>query len=193
MDLLLRSLPHTILHLPLVVVTDANIHSSLWNPDRYPTHDAAGDSLVDAMTKWSLHLRSPKGVITFENPNDPTTGTTIDLVWVNQQADDVIVACVVDEDDVLNHHSDHRALVTVISVKCDTALILERSHPSEKNWHKADQAGFLSELKAHLPPLTRISSNTDIYRLDTLIFIAVTSALNTSSPPKSKPFKHKKW
>ena len=109
MDATLRRLPHSILRSPTIVVTDSNLHSPLWNPTSHLNHEASADSLVEAMTKWDLYLRSPKGVITFHSTSDSSCGTTIDLVWVNQQADDVLITCVVDEDDLLNHHSDHRA------------------------------------------------------------------------------------
>lgn len=134
-----------------------------------------------------------QGVITFENHTDPSSGTTIDLVWVNQQADDSIVACVVYENNVLNHHSDHRAMVTVISIKRDTASAPETLHPSEKNWHKVDQAKFLLELKALLPPLSHITTDADIDTLDNLLLTAMTTALSNSSPVKTRQFKHKSW
>lgn len=152
MDSLFLSFPQSILHLPTIVVTDTNLHSTLWNPDRYLTHKAAADALVQSVTKWNHNLRSPKGVITFENQANPTAGTTIDLVWVNKQAEKAIVVCLVDENNVFNHHSDHKAMVTVISLKCDTAPASETDHSSGKNWHKVDQAKFLTELKALLPP-----------------------------------------
>lgn len=83
MDSTLRTLPHSTLLLPTILVTDSNIHSALWNPDSYSTHDSSADTLVEAMTKWSLFLRSPRGVVTFETHSDAPAGTAIDLVWVN--------------------------------------------------------------------------------------------------------------
>lgn len=78
MDKMMRSLPPSILKLPTILMTDAHLHSTLWNPDSYDTHDTTADTLVEAMTSWDLYLRSPKGVVTFEpNPN-MASGTTID-------------------------------------------------------------------------------------------------------------------
>lgn len=51
MDRLLRTLPPPVLRLPAIITTDSDLNSSLWNPDRYTTHDAAADALVKAMTK----------------------------------------------------------------------------------------------------------------------------------------------
>lgn len=61
LDSSLRSLSTPILLLPTIIVTDANLHSPLWNPDTYAAHDADADRLVDVMTNWNMHLRSPKG------------------------------------------------------------------------------------------------------------------------------------
>lgn len=118
-EITLRSLTSQFLLLPTILVTDSNLHSSIWNPTTYQSHDKAADRLVDVMTRWSLYLRSPKGVTTYDAKHDMTSGTTIDLVWVNQQADDLLVACLVDTENTLNHHSDHKAVVTVINVNCD--------------------------------------------------------------------------
>lgn len=148
MDHMMRSLPPTILQLPTILMTDANLHSTLWNPDSYDIHDATADTLVEAMTSWDLNLRSPKGIVTLEPSANMASGTTIDLVWVNQQADDILVACLVDENNLLNHHSDHRAMVTVINVKSDAAPTLETDHSSARNWHESNQSKFFSELKA---------------------------------------------
>lgn len=149
----LRTLPPSILHLSTVVVTDSNIHSTIWNLDDYPTHDTTDDDLVEAMTKWNLYLRSPKGVLTFETPAGNSAGTTIDLVWVNQQADDLLIACLVNKEDMYNHHSDHRAMITVIKSKSDDGDSPEMTYASEKNWLKLNRAKFLSELKALLQPV----------------------------------------
>lgn len=193
MDNLMKSLPLSILQLPTLIVTNANLHSHLWNPDTYGIHDTAADALVESMTQWDMTLRSPKGVITFESNSDKHPGTTIDLVWANQQADDLIVACMVDEDDVFNHHSDHRAMVTVIKKKFGAAPSPDASTAPKRNWHKLEHAKFLSELKALLPSLSTISSHTDIDILDNRLLTAITTSLNASSPIKSRFFKHKSW
>lgn len=50
MEFMLRQIPNTILLLPTIVVTDANLHSPIWNPETYHTHDANADKLVEIMT-----------------------------------------------------------------------------------------------------------------------------------------------
>lgn len=82
---MLRKLSTPILHLPTLVVTDANLHSPLWNPETYASHDhdADADRLVEIMNDWNLYLRSPKGVSTYESKSGMQSGVTIDLVWVD--------------------------------------------------------------------------------------------------------------
>lgn len=60
LEQLLHGLTSPILLLPTILVTDANLHSPLWNPLEYRTHDAAADAMVETMLRWSLYLRSPK-------------------------------------------------------------------------------------------------------------------------------------
>lgn len=193
MDTLMRSLPLSVLSLPTIIVNDANIHSCLWNPGTYGVHDASSDVLVEDMTQWDMTLRSPKGIVTFESNSDKHPGTTIDLVWVNQQADDLITACLVDEEYAYNHHSDHRALVTVIRKKFDAAPCQESDKTPAKNWHKLEHAQFISGLKASLSPLSPITTHTDIENLDNHLTTVITAALEASSPARVSAFKHKSW
>lgn len=193
MDTALRHLPTSLLLHPTIVVTDSNLHSALWNPATYHSQDAAADSLMEMMLHWNLHLRSPKGVLTYEAKRGMSSGTTIDLVWMNQQAEDRLIECLVDTDDVLNHHSDHKALVTVVNIKCDDRPVPETYLTSDRAWHKVDQATFLSELKALLPPALSPSTHTDITSLDQLIVSSITTALKKASPPQNAAFRHKAW
>lgn len=122
-----------------------------------------------------------------------TSDVTIDLVWVNQQADDLLIACAVDAEGHHNHHSDHLALVTVVRVKSDDVTDPRAGAPMEKAWYKADQAKFLIELKALLPPISSLTSSHDIDTFDSTLSDSVINALNLSSPTKSRAHKHKAW
>lgn len=83
MELILRQICTPILLLPTIVVTDANLHSHIWNPETYQTHGADADKLVDIMTNWNLHLRWARGNPTYKAKLGMKSGVTIDLVWVN--------------------------------------------------------------------------------------------------------------
>lgn len=45
LEVMLRTLLTSILLLSTILVTDSNLHSALWNPITYHTHDAAADTL----------------------------------------------------------------------------------------------------------------------------------------------------
>lgn len=190
---MLRLLTPPTLLLPTVLVTDANLHSPLWNPLEYQAHEAATDTMVETMLRWILYLRSPKGVPTYEAKAGMSSCVTIDLVWINQQADDLLIACAVDVEGLLNHHSDHLALVTVVRVKSDVVTDPGSGAPLDKAWHKANQEKFLSELKALLPPLPSLDSHHDIDVFESTLSDHVINALNLSSPNKSRAHRHKAW
>lgn len=186
MDETLKRQPCPILHTPTIVVTDSNLHSSTWNPDSYHKHDAAADKLVKCMTKWDLYLRSPKGVITYEAKEGMQSGTTIDLVWVNQQAKDLLIACLVESTNIFNHDSDHQALVTVVNIKHDDMTSPENHLTPRKNWHKANQTTFQTKLKALLPLLTQPLKQGDIITLDFQLIEAVTTAQTNPHQQKAE-------
>lgn len=144
----LRKPPNPILLLPTIVLTDSDIHSPLWNPDTYSQSNANAKKVVDAMTNWDLFFRLPKGTAMYEAKAGMTLGVTIDLVWVNQQADNILIACLVDIRNHLNHHSDYHTLFTVVRIECDNLTRSGMLPPLEKAWHKAHQSKFLAELKA---------------------------------------------
>lgn len=104
-----------------------------------------------------------------------------------------MIACLVDVDNNLNHHSDHRALVTVISLKCDDGCDTGTDPSPEKAWHKADKAKFITELKARISsPITPLTF-ANITSLDSHISDSIIHALNSSSPNLLKSHKHKAW
>lgn len=193
LESLLRTIPTSLLLLPAIIVADSNLHSPIWNPGTYSVHDPDAEPMVEVMTNWNFHLRSPKGIPTYEAKPGMTSGVTIDLVWVNQQANEALVACLVDAKNEFNHHSDHHALVTVVGLNCDDELCPGMDPSPEKAWHKVDQATFIIELKARLSTPHLPCSTADIVSLDLHISDSVIYALNSSSPNKIKNHKHKAW
>ncbi|KAG0139072.1 hypothetical protein CROQUDRAFT_102241 [Cronartium quercuum f. sp. fusiforme G11] len=82
-----------------------------------------------------------------------TRGTTIDLVFVNDALDDLLQACMVNEEDLTNHHSDHQALITLFtSLKTDLNLVWGPRSPTwDKNWTKELQGAVVQALNKHSP------------------------------------------
>lgn len=84
------------------------------------------------MTCWNLYLRSPKGVLAYEAKRGMALGTTIELVWVNQQANDLLVACLEDNEDSLNHHSNQKVIVTVVNINWNDVAESETDKPPKQ-------------------------------------------------------------
>lgn len=114
---LLQLLPQDLQRLPILCTTDSNLHSSLWNPSHSLTNDKSADRLIEMMLEWGLNLRSPRGIPTFGLGSVNTEGTTIDLTWVNQDFDEHLTTCFVDEDDLTNHGSDHQSIITTFNTQ----------------------------------------------------------------------------
>lgn len=190
---LMTSLPLSIQLLPTVVVMDANLHSPLWDPPHSDAHNKDADSLVEMMARWNLKLRSPLGVPTFGLGSSTTCGTTIDLVWVNEQLDDVIQACLVDTDDVTNHLSDHQSLITAFATTTADLTSPPQENARRKNWNKVEVPTLLTELSTSLPAMTRLTTQADIDTFDRQLRQAIINALNNNLPNRAPMGKHKRW
>lgn len=119
---MLQSAPLSTQLLPTICITDANLHSPLWNPRHIAQSYKTAETLIEMLTEWGLHLRSPRGVPTFGVRSENTEGTSIDQVWVDKDLDDTLITCFIDKDNIVNHQSDHQALVTIFSTKTADGL-----------------------------------------------------------------------
>ena len=72
----------------IIIAGDFNTHHPLWNPTGYTRHDEEADTLIDMMAELGLCLISELGTVTF-----PNAGTTIDLVWGNDEAVKHVILC----------------------------------------------------------------------------------------------------
>lgn len=145
------------------------------------------------MTKWNLKLRSPAGTPTFGLGSSTTRGTTIDLVWVNEQLEDGLLACIVDSDDFTNHLSDHQSLITSFSTK-DVSLTSNTGETHRlKNWNKVVVPTLLTKLMTTLPTTKRLTTQEEIDAFDRNLRNAIMTALDNNSPYKAPPGKHKPW
>lgn len=188
---LMSTVPLTSLLLPIICTTDSNLHSAIWNPDHSTTQDKAADSLVELMTKWSLSLRSPVGIPTFGVGLGHTKGTSIDLVWVNENFNDILQACFIDEDSLTNHFSDHRALITIVGTPGSDPQ--DETSGRGKNWNKVDREHLKREVIPLLPKIRDLNTREEIELFDAEIRSAVTRALDKNSPNRPPLGKHKAW
>lgn len=187
----MKSLPPKIQLLPILVVTDASLHSTIWNPPHCSTSDKAAGNIFDLMGNWDLRMCSPAGEPTFGVNSSTTKGTTIDLVWVNKQLDEIIKACFVDVDNMTNHLSDHQALTTAFINRNPDPEKNTGSTPRKINWHKAKTTDLLTELLQTLPTSASLETQEDFDIFDPDLRGAIVNTLNNTSPNKAPPGKHK--
>src|SRR5277367_2646992 len=86
---------------------------------RFPTPFASPPTyLVDLMCDFHFRLLLPAGTITHPTENDPS-GTTIDLVWGNENAEDIMLKYQTTST-TNNHSSDHLAIEIVLDLQPKT-------------------------------------------------------------------------
>ena len=98
------------------------------------------------MTELELSLLLPSGIITYPNG---AAGTTIDLVWGNDEATSRIIKCKIAEEH--DHGSDHLSIEIVIALQ-----IKEEARPSPAyNYAKTNWKQLKDKLKSYPPDDTR--------------------------------------
>src|SRR5579859_383311 len=118
-----QTLPGTIhthltrdVHLPdygaTIIAGDFNLHHPLWNPPGYLDQDPEAEILIEAMMRMDFRPLLPAGSITFPLRNN-SGGTAIDLVWGNEEAENLIIKChtITNQND---HGSDHLPIEIVL-------------------------------------------------------------------------------
>lgn len=158
----IRTAPLATQLLPTLCTADANLHCPLWDPSHSKQNDKLSDSLIDILTEWGLRLRSPIGVPTFGVRSANTEGTSIDQVWVDEGLDDAIISCFIDESDLVNHHSDHQALITVFSAESGDKVTSKAQAHKKRNWHKVNVVDLKRTLTASLPKLRPLVTRKEI-------------------------------
>ncbi len=169
----------------IIAAGDFNTHHPLWNPPEYIRHDEEVDKLVTMMADLGLSLLSPAGTITY-----PNAGTTIDLVWGNNNAANHMLACKIAEE--RDQGSDHFPIETWL----ETSL---KSQPSATtssyNYAKTDWIALGAKLPLYLPPLIYADEIThnELDKFTGQLTNAITRALDETTPRK-KPCPHsKRW
>jgi ribonuclease HI len=113
---LLSSAPFSTPMSPIILAGDFNLHSELWNPPDYDAVDRESDELFRFASDHALTLRSEPGTPTFHG-REGTAPTTIDLVFVSEQANALITDCVTAPEEHLGHPSDHFPILMQLSTE----------------------------------------------------------------------------
>jgi ribonuclease HI len=173
----------------IIILGDFNLHHPLWNPQNYAKHDNEADELVEMMEELHLRLLIPPGTITRPTTN-AIGGTTIDLVWGNENAEDTVLKCHT-VSRTHDHGSDHYPIETVIDM--EPKLVEEIQKPF--NFAKTNWKSLETKLQGYLPALIdpEHTSPTDLDQFATQIVTALQQAISETTPRK-KPCPHsKRW
>lgn len=98
-------------HIPTILMTDSNLHHSIWNPPDYMITDTLAKKLVHLCSNSGLKLISPRGTPTRFSTN--TRPTTIDLVWASWNVTNRVKSCQVLTDSIA---SDHLPITTLLDL-----------------------------------------------------------------------------
>lgn len=136
---------------PTLLGMDSNLHHSTWNPPAYThTHQAAED-LIHLAATHHLTLQSELGVPTFYATSDRLSNTTIDLLWVNEEANDLATSCTTDTTLKHSYSSNHGAIITILDLPSSYTQLT--TTPPRRNWKKINEMNLVVSLDTSLKPL----------------------------------------
>jgi len=101
----------------VLVCGDFNLHHALWNPPGYSAQEPQAQNVVETMMEANLKPLLPLGTITWMPPhrNPMASATAIDLVWGNENAEDILVKCHSVER-TNDHASDHHPIEIALNL-----------------------------------------------------------------------------
>lgn len=162
----------------ILIGGDFNTHHPMWNPRGYTRHDSNADALIDMMTDLGLSLLLPAGTVTY-----PNAGTTIDLIWGNDEAANRVITCKIAEGN--DHGSDHLPIETTLAMQIE-----HHQPPLPFNYAKTNWKELKRRLKHYLPSTTG-SAKVDEFARD--IVNAITKAVEETMPRKRPSPHSKRW
>ena len=175
----------------IIILGDFNLHHPLWNPPGYDTQDHLAETLLELMTDLDLRPLLPRNTITRPSDNH-AGGTTIDLVWGNENAEARVIKCQISSEN--DHGSDHLPIEIEINLQPDRQD--DASRAPRYNLKQADWNTVNANLAQHLPALLNPNAATvdelDKYAAD--ISDAILTSLEQTVPKmKPCPFSKRWW
>ena len=138
----------------ILVAGDFNLHHALWNRVGYTAQEPQAQTLVETMMEANLRPLLPPGMVTFPSRSDGTQPTSIDLVWSNESAEDIVIKCHTVEG-TNDHGSDHYPIEIVLDLSPKKLPPIVPPYNYDKtNWDLVK-----IELQCLLPPAIN-SNNT---------------------------------
>jgi ribonuclease HI len=173
----------------VLVAGDFNLHHALWNPSGYTNQEPQAETLVEVMMEANLRTLLPPGTVTFPTLNE-TGGTAIDLVWGNENAEDIVLKCQTVEQ-TNDHGSDHHPIEIVLDLS--PKKLPPIAYPY--NYNKTNWELVKIELECLLPSLIDPNNITpnDLDNYSLSLSTAYQEAIAQQTPRK-RPCPHsKRW
>src|SRR5579859_3239284 len=170
----------------VIIAGDFNLHHPLWNPQGYLIQEPEAETLIDTMMEANLCPLLQAGTVTFPTNNEQG-GTAIDLVWGNEEAENLIIKCHTIEANN-DHASDHLPIEIILNI-CPK-MVPPPAPPY--NFEKTNWDLLKTHLRLSMPPV--IGTHPSPTELDTYAE-NLTNALQdaiTKTTPRKKPCPHSK-
>jgi endonuclease/exonuclease/phosphatase family metal-dependent hydrolase len=176
----------------VLVVGDFNLHHALWNPPGYTVQEPQAQNVVETMMDANLRPLLPLGTITHTPPqrNPTASPTAIDLVWGNENAEDILVKC-----HTIEHTNDHASDHHPIEIVLNLSPQKRPPTPPPYNYSKTNWDLVNIELECLLPPLID-PTNTTPQNLDdfALSLVEAYQKAVAKQTPRKRPSPHsKRW
>ncbi len=169
----------------IIIAGDFNTHHPLWNPPGYARHDGEADTLVTMMADLGLNLLLPAGTVTY-----PDAGTTIDLIWGNDRAENNVLMCKIATEH--DYGSDHLPIETWLELSVTTQF---QAATPPYNYAMTDWNALRVNLLQYLPPIIPATMTTrhKVDKFTEQLVDAISRALDETTPRK-RPCPHsKRW
>jgi Reverse transcriptase (RNA-dependent DNA polymerase)/Endonuclease-reverse transcriptase len=112
-----------------ILIGDFNLHHQLWSGSRSTRPDRMALDLLSFTQQAELVLATPPGLVTWRRSESSTSCSTIDLIFLSDGLAQHLVRC--DTEELLHHGSDHRPVLTLLSLPADGPC---RTHLPSRNW-----------------------------------------------------------
>ena len=174
-----------------MIAGDFNLHHALWNPEGYLNQEPQAQKLVETMAEANLTPLLPAGTITFPSTREGTQDTAIDLVWGNENADNILLKC-----HTVEHTNDHGSDHFPIEIIMDLSPKKSPPLPSPYNYSKVNWSLINIELEGFLESVTIDPDNTTPKELDKFtcsLTAALQKAVAKHTPRKRQCPHSKRW
>jgi len=166
----------------IIIAGDFNCQHPAWNAREYIRHDEEANKLIEMAAELGMSLLLPPGTITY-----PIAGTTIDLVWGNDEALRRMIKCRIAKKH--DQGSDHLPIETIISMETEKPQPQYAYNYAKTNWKE-----FGHKLRTYLPDATLpLANQASIDTYTEKLTQAISKAVQETTPRKRPSPHSKRW